>query len=216
VKVLKAYGRGWTLQLADGQSLERQRVLLAAGAACRSLWPQLPGRLRCSWAGVLAAPQLPAGSPWLKAVRRGWMVFPRRLRRPALERQGQTEAGERWVVDVGLAPWGDGLLAGQISWLPPADALDGEGAAPDAGRLEQLLRRQLALLDPPLGELRGSFHLVPVSYCSDGMPLSGAVAPGLWVLAGASNAYSVLPGLAEALAVEIAAGLDRQGHSCWP
>jgi hypothetical protein len=94
------------------------------------------------------------------------------------------------------------LLAGQISWLPPADERSGEESTPDAPWLEGLLRQELARLDPALAS-RGRFRLVPVSYCSDGTPLSGVVAPGLWMLAGASNAYSTLPALAEALAEAI-------------
>jgi glycine/D-amino acid oxidase-like deaminating enzyme len=210
---LEPSGTGWSLQLSDGRRLERPQVVLAAGAACRSLWPALPDRLRCSWAGVLVESHRQGAGPWLKALRRGWLVFPRRLQRPALERLGHTDCGQRWVVDVGLAPWGEGLLAGQISWLPPADERSGEGSAPDAPWLEGLLRQELARLDPALAS-RGCFRLVPVSYCSDGTPLSGVVAPGLWVLAGASNAYSTLPALAEALAEEIhsdgVAGITRR------
>ena len=202
VHTLEPRGTGWFLQLRDGGWLERPQVVLAAGAACRRLWPALPDRLRCSWAGVLVESHRQGAGPWLKALRRGWLVFPRRLQRPALERLGRTDSGQRWVVDVGLAPWGEGLLAGQISWLPPDDDLSGPGADPDAPGLERLLRQELALLDPALAS-RGSFRLVPVSYCSDGTPLSGRVAPGLWVLAGASNAYSTVPALAEALAEAI-------------
>ncbi len=202
VRRLESRGKGWSLQLRDGSRLERRRVLLAAGAASRGLWPALPDRLRCSWAGVLVERHRQGEGPWLRAVQRGWLVFPRHLQRPGLERLGHADGGRRWVVDVGLAPWGNGLLAGQISWLPPGDALGGDEGEPDAPWLERLLRQELARLDPALAS-RGRFQLVPVSYCSDGCPVSARVAAGLWVLAGASGAFSSLPALAEALAQEI-------------
>ena len=199
----------WRLSLADGRRLECRRLLLAAGAASRLLWPALPERLRISWAGVIAVPTRQGSSRWLQAIRRGWMVFPRRLRRPELERHGVTAQGERLVVDVGLAPWGEGLLAGQISWLP-SEGSGGALESPDAGWLERRLRAELGRLDPTLAELEGRFHLVPVSYCSDGQPLCAALEPGLWALAGCSNAFSTLPDLADSLAAAIVAAGDRE------
>lgn len=231
---------GWRMALADGSSLQSERVVLAAGPGCRALWPALPERLQTSWAGVLRRDHRGGSSRWLEAVRRGWMVFPAGLRRPALERSQDGSGQPRWCVDVGMAPWGEGMLAGQISWLPggsgqrqmahgpwrdhPGEAtsdrvewsagtagppavdghLDGGSAGgPDPAWMEQRLRRALARLDPALAELDGEYRQVPVSYCRDGVPLAGAVAPGLWALAGCSNAFSHLPALAERLAVQV-------------
>ena len=202
---LEHLGAGaWALPLADGQVLTGRRVVLAAGAGSRALLPTLPERLRCSWAGVLLQAPCRGGGRWLDAVRRGWMVFPRQLQRPGLERRGRSAGQRSWVVDVSLAPWGDGLLAGQISWLPPVEGgVRAELTPPDAAWMETQLREELGRLDPGLAALEACFHQVPVSYCSDGVPLSGPVAPGLWVLAGVSNAYSRLPALAEELAAAI-------------
>ncbi|MFM7085785.1 MAG: FAD-dependent oxidoreductase [Cyanobium sp.] len=235
---------GWQLQLADGRRFHSPTLLLAAGAGSVALWPALKERLRCSWAGVLLLPELQGRSRWLAAVRRGWMVFPARLQRPALERLAPT-AEARWGLDLGLVPWGEGALLGQITWLPPAapdpavlpgwesaalcNATDqppvrqdkgtatrspGCGQAfragapsppPDPAQLERWLRQGLTRLDPTLADLEARFHLAPVSYCPDGVPLAEALAPGLWVLAGCSNAYSHLPALAEGLADAILA-----------
>lgn len=205
-----APGGGWRLELDDGTWRSAPRVLLTTGGACRSLWPSLPGTLRTSWAGVLVQPRLRGRSRWLDVVRRGWMVFPRHLRRPALERQSsQAPPQARWVVDVSLAPWGEGLLAGQITWLP-APQTAASGAPTDLDALEGCLRRELGRLDPALAALEAGFHLVPVSYSSDGVPLAAEVAPGLWVLAGCSNAYSHLPALADGLAARIAAAAQGE------
>jgi glycine/D-amino acid oxidase-like deaminating enzyme len=193
-------GGGWELALDDGSLCRAERVVLAAGAGCRQLWPALPQRLCTSWAGVLVLPQLSDAGPWLAQVRRGRLVFPRQLLRPALERGLVPPGPEPWVVDVGLAPWREGALLGQISWLAPDQ--------PDPVRMEAHLRAALSRLDPLLGSLPARYSQVPVAYCRDGQPLAEAVtgAPGLWVLTGASNAFSALPRLSRELATAMAEG----------
>lgn len=210
-------GGRWQLQLEDGDLLSADRLLLAAGAGCRALWPSLPPRLRSSWAGVLVQSRIEGRCPWLAALRRGWMVFPAQLQRPALERASDPSSEPRWCVDVSMAPWGRGALYGQISWLGAAapavgepSALRGEPAAvgdsaPDPDLQERRLRLALGQLHPALADLEARFRQIPVSYSSNGAPVAEEVAPGLWVLAGCSNAFSQLPALAEQLAERLLA-----------
>lgn len=236
----------WYLQLEDGSGLETDRLLLAAGAGCRQLWPSLPPQLRSSWAGVLVQNRLQGRCRWLTTLRRGWLVFPTHLQRIDLERAATPPPGPRWCVDVSLAPWGSGALLGQIIWLdgtdPAGPSRPGEpgsvvaanaagpaaASAPTPGRnalrlqppqpparpgpltgppdpvlQERRLRQALAQLHPSLADLEAGYRQVPVSYSSDGVPVAGQVAPGLWVLAGCSNAFSRLPALAEQLAASM-------------
>lgn len=198
-------GGGWRLRLAAGTGSPRGteiaagRVVLAAGAACRTLWPDLPQRLRASWAGVLLLSPNPGGNPWLERVRRGWVVQPAGWKRPALERRVDACPGECWIVDAGLAPWGDGAVLGQISLvragpqpIPPPDPLP----------MERRLRQGLASLDPRLADLPATYHQVRVPFCTDGRPLAGPVAGvrNLWVFSGFSGAFAVVPQAAEKLA----------------
>ena len=74
---------------------------------------------------------------------------------------------------------------------------------PDAAIQEQRLRQALGQLHPALAELEADYRQVPVSYSSDGVPVADQVAPGLWVLAGCSNAFGQLPALVEQLAAAI-------------
>jgi glycine/D-amino acid oxidase-like deaminating enzyme len=110
-------------------------------------------------------------------------------------------------VDPGLLPWGECWLAGQISLVRPGL---GAGSSPDGALQEQRLRQALAPLLPGLGHWPGTFLQVPVSFCSDGEPLVGpvAAAPGLWVFAGFSAAFTAIPpraaGLARLLAGSVA------------
>jgi glycine/D-amino acid oxidase-like deaminating enzyme len=181
------------------------QVVLAAGAGCRQLWPQLAPRLRSSWAGVLRLETLPEGaSPWLEPLRHGALVLPRQWRRQGLEaRTAQLERPE-WIVDAGLVPWGPGALLGQISLVrPQADP----GPAPDPAWMEERLRQGLAQLDPPLAALPGRYQQVPVPFCVDGQPLLGPVdgAPGLWICTGFSAPFGRLPRQAEAMAAAMLA-----------
>ncbi|APD47328.1 FAD-dependent oxidoreductase [Synechococcus sp. CS-602] len=202
-------GGGWILRLAGpdpspSASLESSQVVLAAGAFCRSLWPSLVSNLRHSWAGVLIVRDLPAGNPWLEQVRRGRVVQPRAWRRPALEARSAALTQDAWIVDAGLAPWGSGALLGQITLVP---AGPGGLVPPDPTRMEQRLRRGLALLDPALARLDADYRQVPVAFCADGGPLVGpiAAAPGLWSFAGFSGPFATAPALAEQLAADLAA-----------
>ena len=212
---------GWSVGLDPGgrggpdDQLAASQVVLAAGSGCRALWPDLPPGLRSSWAGVLLADDVGA-SPWLEQVRRGRMVMPCRWRLPDLEQGGAGQpavdlpAGDpadRWVVDPGLTPRGAGVLLGQISLLRAGgDA----GAPPDPGWMEDRLRQGLARLDPQLARLPGRYRQVPVPFCSDAVPLVGAVAdaPGLWVFTGFSGAFSQVPVAADHLAARLAGWLN--------
>jgi glycine/D-amino acid oxidase-like deaminating enzyme len=214
-----ASGGGWQLWLEGGaaagtgapQPLATGRVVLAAGAGCRALWPALPQRLRCSWAGVLALGRNPGGLAWLEQVAQGRIVLPRIWQRADLERRAQDLTAEEWIVDGGAAPWGEGVLVGQISLVRPGVEV---GAPPDPERMESRLREQLALLDPPLATLAGPYRQVPVPFCTDGRPLVGPLpqAPGLWAFTGFSGAFSLVPSLAEGLAERLVDPAARPDH----
>jgi glycine/D-amino acid oxidase-like deaminating enzyme len=196
--------RGWRLPLERGDALEAESAVLAAGAGSAALWPQPPARLRTSWAGVLPLDTLPegrpaAGSPWLEQGRAGRVVQPRHWRRRALEQRAEAISGEEWIVDAGLAPWGQGALVGQITLLrPPAQ----EREPPDPEWMESRLREGLAALDPALAALEAPCRVVPVAFCADGLPLVGPIpdAEGLWAFTGFSGAFSQVPVLAPRLA----------------
>jgi len=201
----------WQLDLHDGQTLRASQLVLAAGAGCRSLWPALPERLRFSWAGVLvveraALTALRALPGWLSHACRGGIVQPLLGQRQALEARSDSLGEEAWIVDAGLAPWGQALLLGQISLVGPD--LDPRHP-PDPALMEQRLRLGLARLDPALAELAGQYRQVAVPYCTDGQPLTAALAdaPGLWAFTGFSGAFSLVPAQAERLADELLPGL---------
>lgn len=216
VQGLAPSGAGWELALKGGGALAASQVVLAAGAGCRGLWPDLPQRLRFSWAGVIVVagagnggrgPESrgPGESAWLEQARLGRIVQARHWRRSELEATAAELRQERWIVDAGLAPWGEQVLLGQISLVgPDADP----GRPPDPAAMEARLREGLAALDPQLAALAGDYRQVPVPFCSDGQPLAGPVEgapPGLWVFSGFSGAFTAVPPLAETLADSLAA-----------
>ncbi len=198
-----AAGQPWQLQLAhEPATLAAHQVVLAAGAGCRALWPQLPECLRVSWAGVLLLEPQAGGWPWAGPVA---MRLPARFQRLTLEASAPSLEAEAWQVDPGLLPWGERWLAGQISLVRPAVAA---GDPPDAALQEQRLRQALAPLLPALARWPGRLLQVPVSFCSDGQPLVGPVAgapAGLWSFAGFSAAFLAVPRLAPGLARAVAA-----------
>lgn len=215
---------GWELNLesdAPGDSvLSATTVVLAAGARCRALWPELPARLRHSWAGVLLVGAEAPPNGWLDQARRGRIVQPRHWQRPALEAAAPSPE-PRWIVDAGLAPWGDGVVVGQISWLPGAAATLGEAPEPtgalqrpDPQWMEERLREGLERLDPRLAALTATYRQVPVSFCADHQPLVGPVsgAPGLWAFAGFSAAFSIVPAQADRLATCLLAESAAHGQ----
>jgi glycine/D-amino acid oxidase-like deaminating enzyme len=210
-------GAGWLLWLEVGDAggagapLTAGQVVLAAGAGCRALWPGLTQRLRCSWAGVLALERNPGAPGWLEQVAQGRIVLPRLWQRADLERRAEQLTAEEWIVDGGAAPWGEGVLVGQISLVRPGVEV---GAPPDPERMESRLREQLALLDPPLATLAGPYRQVAVPFCTDGRPLVGPLpqAPGLWAFTGFSGAFSLVPSLAEGLAERLVDPAARPDH----
>ena len=191
----------WLQGPRELKDLQRQGpVVLACGAGCRQLAPQLDRRLRCSWAGVLEVADqrlAPTRCRWP-----GIALLPERFSRLELEQRAPELNQEDWIVDAGLVPCGSRLIAGQITLVRPQ--LDA-GAPPDAALMEQRLRQELAQRWPRLARAPGRYHQAAVSFCSDGNPLSGAVEPGLWVLAGFSGAFGQLPDAAAVLAEQIAA-----------
>lgn len=180
--------------------LEAGPVVLACGAGCRALVPQLQARLRVSWAGLLELEPSWAGR--LLGWRQGIAQLPERFARLALERHSHERSEEAWVVDAGLVPCGDRLLAGQISLIRPG--LEA-GDPPDPLLMEQHLRNALAARWPLLAAAPGQYRQSAVSFCTNGEPLAGLVEPGLWVLSGFSGAFAQLPASAAALAAAISA-----------
>jgi glycine/D-amino acid oxidase-like deaminating enzyme len=203
---------GWQLELEPGGAVVADQVVLAAGAGCRGLVPDLPKRHRVSWAGVVALPERPpqptaSTSPWLRHAARRRIVQPRHWQRPALEAAAPGLVEERWIVDAGFAPWGEGLLLGQISLVRPG--LD-SGEPPPSAAMEGHLRQGLTGLDPLLASLPGPYRQVPVAFCSNGLPLAGPLpgAAGLWVFSGFGGAFAQVPVLAPLLADVIAGVAD--------
>jgi len=180
--------------------LDAGPVVLTCGAGCRTLAPQLDARLWVSWAGVLEL-EPDATRPWL-GWRAGLAQLPARFERLALERRAAHLQHEDWVVDAGLVPCGDRLLAGQISLIRPTPEA---GSPPDAAVMEQRLRMALAARWPQLADTPGRYRQAPVSFCSDGAPLAGPCGAGLWVLAGFSGAFAQIPAAARCLADQLAA-----------
>lgn len=200
---------GWRLVCpAPSPPIEAAAVVLAAGVGCRSLWPPLQQRLLFSWAGVIAVDAAAlAGaeptSPWWHRARRGGIVRPWALRRPALEGSAAKLQAAAWAVDAGLAPRGAQILLGQITRVDPR--FD-PASAPDPARMEARLRQELMALDPELAALPGVYRQVAVPYCLDGQPLVGPIegAPALWVFSGFRGAFTSVPPLAETLADTLA------------
>ena len=191
----------WQLSLSDGRSLACQRVVLAAGAACRDLWPTAPDRLRSSWAAVLELPDYPL------AAAEGTCWLPRVFQRSALERGAAQLQQPRWLVDAGLVPRSAGALLGQLSLVRPDPA---PGPVPLAAESEQRLRQGLAA-DPwaaPLAYRPGVLQQAAVAFCSDGVPLVGPLAAGIWAFTGFSAGFSQVPVLAPLLARCLTAAPD--------
>jgi glycine/D-amino acid oxidase-like deaminating enzyme len=184
---------GWRLRLANGETLDGNALVLAAGAGCRALWPELSPRLRISWAGVFQLAAIPPG------YGDNQLLLPSQFQRLALERRAADLDGEDWVVDVGLAPWGEAALAGQISLVRPDLEL---GSPPEAALMEGRLRAAWRAFDPTLERQFLAYQQVAVSFCDQGLPLVGPVpnAPGLWQFSGFSGGFSQVPVLAPILA----------------
>lgn len=199
-------GAGLSLELPGAGTLSTDRVVLAAGAGCRALWPSLTPRLRSSWAGVLTMAQRPAELPGDRI----WL--PRQWQRPALERRAPSLAESAWIVDPGLAPWGQGVLLGQISLVSPEAT---HGPAPEPDLMEQRLRCRLASWDQELAALEALYQQTAVAFSSDGLPLVGPLAeqPGLWLFTGFSGAFSQVPVLAPLLAESLERSLSGSAEA---
>jgi glycine/D-amino acid oxidase-like deaminating enzyme len=210
----QAVAGGWRLDLEPAASLMAEQMVLAAGAGCRFLAPELPQRQRASWAGILVLPERsalprPSRGPWLRHAASRRIVQPRHWQRPTLEAAAAALEEERWIVDAGFAPWGAGLLLGQISLVRPGLAT---GEPPPEVAMEARLRQGLAGLDPGLAGLIAPYRQVPVAFCTGGLPLAGPLpaAPGLWVFSGFGGAFAQVPVLAPLLAEGIAAAAGRE------
>ena len=194
----------WVLHLSDGPSLQASKLVLAAGAHCRELWPALPSCLRSSWAAVLEL----ASYPPLLGRSTAWL--PVRFGRAGLERRAAGLSQPEWLVDGGLVPWGAGALLGQHTLVHPGLELE---ASPLPAEVEGQLRQGLAAQawGTPLAALPGRLRQAAVAFCSEGVPLVGplAEAPGLWVFAGFSAGFSQVPVLAPLLAQALVLGGAR-------
>jgi glycine/D-amino acid oxidase-like deaminating enzyme len=202
VERLERRGANWGVQLRSGGAERASAVVLAAGAACRDLCPELSERLWVSWAGVLELQAWPAGH------RHGWLRLPARFERLVLEHRAAELEQEAWVVDGGLVPWAGSALAGQISLVRPTPVA---AAPPDPALMEQRLRQGLEALDPAIAAAPGRYRQAAVAFCREGPPLAGPVpgAPGLWQFTGFSAGFSQAPVLAPLLAQALIESGDR-------
>jgi len=195
---------GWELTLSDGSSLLAAQLVLAAGAHCRQLWPDLPQRLRSSWAAALQLASFPA--PLGRAA--AWL--PVSFGRVALERRAAGLSQPEWLVDGGLVPRAEGALLGQHTLVRPGLEL---GPAPPPLQVEAQLRQELAAQawGAPLAALPGHLRQAAVAFCSEGLPLVGplADAPDLWMFTGFSAGFSQVPVLAPLLAQVLVSGGAR-------
>ena len=204
---------GAILHLADGGLLRAGEVVLAAGSGCRRLWPDLPSHVRTSWAAVLKLPQFPA-------VLEGYGCWlPQRFARVPLERRAALLQAPATVLDAGLVPRAAGALLGQLTLVRPT--LE-PGLPPEPCGLERELREGLAALpwSAPLAALPGELCQAAVAFSSDGVPLVGPVAAGLWAFTGFSAGFSQVPLLAPLLARCLLGEAQAQGQlqrlGVWP
>ena len=185
----------WLVPCRDGSVQRSEQLVLAAGAACRSLWPAWPEDLRGNWAGVLELPHCPAAR----------LQLPAQFQRPAVERRSGEFEEPCSVVDAGLVPRGAGALLGQISGFAPGLGL----SVPPLG-MEQTLRQAIAASPLPkgLGAAEGSWHEVPVAFSTTGIPWAGPLPepPGLFGFSGFSGGFAQVPVLAPLLADVLATG----------
>ncbi len=195
---LERSGAGWRVDLVEGPPLQAAQVVLAAGSGCRALWPELPVRLRSSWAGVLQLQARP------RELQPDQLQLPLQFQRADLERRAPQLQAEAWIVDPGVVPRGRGALVGQLTLVRPADTSSGAPAdpEPDPQRMEQRLRRGLEPLALGWQAVPARYRQACVSFCSEGQPLVGPVAgaPGLWVFSGFSGGFAQVPVLAPLLA----------------
>ena len=185
----------WLVPCRDGGVQRSEQLVLAAGAACRSLWPAWPEVLRGNWAGVLELPHCPAAR----------LQLPSQFQRPAVERRSGELNEPCSVVDAGLVPRGAGALLGQISCFAPGLA------SPDSPLgMERVLRQAIAASPLPKGlaEAEGIWHEVPVAFSTTGIPWAGPLpeAPGLFGFSGFSGGFAQVPVLAPLLADVLATG----------
>ena len=208
-QLLLRHGQCIGVRLTDGRVLKSDGVVLATGAAMASLLP-LPEAGRWfpySWASVLPLRQ-PQRCPEV-------ILLPLLGRRERRERHG----GADLVVDPGLAPWGGGVVFGQVTSFqhqsrlarsPDRPAMASIPAAWQPAVAEARLRCALAALSPGLAVAARRQQAVvrhcPVSYSPDGRPWVGPC-PGirnLWLFGGLRGAFALAPVLAPLLADAIA------------
>ena len=185
----------WLVPCRDGSVQRSEQLVLAAGAACRSLWPAWPEVLRGNWAGVLELPHCPAAR----------LQLPAQFQRPTVERRSGDLNELCSVVDAGLVPRGAGALLGQISCFAPGLAF----SSPPLG-MEQALRQAIDASPLPKGlaEADGTWRQVPVAFSTTGIPWVGPLpeAPGLFGFSGFSGGFAQVPLLAPLLADVLATG----------
>jgi glycine/D-amino acid oxidase-like deaminating enzyme len=205
-EAIRPQGRGWLVALRDGTSAQADQLVLAAGARCRELWPDLPKRLRCSWAAVLELGLLPKDRDRHAA----WL--PQGFTRLALERRALELQESSWVVDPGLVPWGSGALLGQHTWIAPG----GEAVPPPpADGCAWQLREALAEAGMDGGIATGVLRQAAVAFCTHGGPLVQpvAAAPGLWLFTGFSGGFAQVPVLAPLLAQRLVGSGQRAARA---
>ena len=208
-RLLVRHGQCIGVRLTDGAVLESDGVVLATGAATASLLPLSKAYqwFPYSWASVLPLRQ-PRPCPEV-------ILLPLLGRRERVERQG----GAALVVDPGLAPWGGGMVLGQVTSFQHQGRLSCSPGRPGGTLLpepwqpsvaEARLRRALVGLSPTLAAAarrqRAAVRHCPVSYSPDGRPWVGPC-PGLrslWLFGGFQGGFALAPVLAPLLADAVA------------
>jgi glycine/D-amino acid oxidase-like deaminating enzyme len=178
-------------------------VIIAAGAMSRALLKlaNIPVRLYFTQAELLETPPLD--------LHLSTLVMPAELKRFQMEAEaGRGETDALWdqtdheitppVLDAGVVQFQDGSLRiGQIS-----RTLTDPAAQVDAAHSEAELRAGIGQILPALKDVPGQWCSCLVSFSGDRLPLVGALpdTEGVYIFAGFSNPFALMPPLARRFA----------------
>jgi glycine/D-amino acid oxidase-like deaminating enzyme len=178
-------------------------VIVAAGAMSRALLKlaNIPVRLYFTQAELLETPPLD--------LHLSTLVMPAELKRFQMEAEaGRGETDALWdqtdceitppVLDAGVVQFRDGSLRiGQIS-----RTLTNPAAQIDAAHSEAELRAGIEQILPALKDVSGQWCSCLVSFSGDRLPLVGALpdTEGVYIFAGFSNPFALMPPLARRFA----------------
>jgi glycine/D-amino acid oxidase-like deaminating enzyme len=185
------------------QTYAAANVIIAAGAMSRALLKlaHIPVRLYFTQAELLETPSLD--------LHLSTLVMPAELKRFQMEAEaGLDETDDLWdqtdheitppVLDAGVVQFKDGSLRiGQIS-----RTLTDPAAQVDAAQSEAELRAGIGQILPALKDVPGQWCSCLVSFSGDRLPLVGALpdTEGLYIFAGFSNPFALMPPLSRRFA----------------